>query len=247
MPVNPSAGLALRVLRSLALAGMAVITGVLAHASAGGYLPSATALVALWLAASAAVAPLLGRQASTVRIVVLLMLGQTAIHGVLTALVGHHGDPASQWNAAAPRPVHLPPSAGAHRSGSLFDQVSAVQPRGNGTVTLPGWLQHVVADMTGPHALMALGHLAAAAVVGLWLGAGERALWTLLTVTSRPLVDGIAALFAVARMSGAGGLMSLDIRLLRPRPAPWLELAHACSALLPHSVVRRGPPAPASS
>ena len=52
MPVNPSAGLALRVLRSLALAGMAVITGALAHASAGGYLPDSSALGALWLVAS---------------------------------------------------------------------------------------------------------------------------------------------------------------------------------------------------
>jgi hypothetical protein len=245
--VNPSAGLALRVLRSLALAGTAVITGVLAHASAGGYLPGASALVALWLAASTAVAPLLGRQASAVRIVVLLMLGQTAIHGVLTALVGHHGDPASQWSTTAPPAVPLPPSAGAHRSGSFFDQLSAMQPRGNGTVTVPAWMLHLVADMSGPHALMALGHLAAAAVVGLWLAAGERALWTLLTVMSRPLVDGLVALLAVARMSGARGLMSFDVRLRRPRPAPWLELAPAWAALLPHSVVRRGPPAPASS
>lgn len=44
----------------------------------------------------------------------------------------------------------------------------------------PAWLEHLTADLTGQHALMAVGHAGAAAVVGLWLAAGERILWALL-------------------------------------------------------------------
>src|SRR3712207_8594820 len=40
-------------------------------------------------------------------------------------------------------------------------------------------VHHLIEDMTGPHAAMAVGHVAAAALVGLWLAAGERALWRL--------------------------------------------------------------------
>ena len=36
-----------------------------------------------------------------------------------------------------------------------------------------------MADLTGAHAVMALAHLAAAVLVGLWLAVGERALWHL--------------------------------------------------------------------
>ncbi len=43
-------------------------------------------------------------------------------------------------------------------------------------------IEHLIADALADHGLMTLSHIAAAAVVGLWLAAGERALWTLLSL-----------------------------------------------------------------
>jgi hypothetical protein len=53
--------------------------------------------------------------------------------------------------------------------------------------------------MSGGHLLMLLGHLAAAAVVGVWLAAGERALWMLLGIAARPMVEAWRTVAAVAR------------------------------------------------
>ncbi len=55
-------------------------------------------------------------------------------------------------------------------------------------VSGPAWLAHLAADLTGPHALMALAHAAAAAVVGLWLASGERTAWALVRRATRLLV-----------------------------------------------------------
>jgi len=51
----------------------------------------------------------------------------------------------------------------------------------------PEWLEHLTSDLSGPHALMALAHAAAAGLVGLWLAAGERALWSLARHAGRVL------------------------------------------------------------
>jgi len=114
--------LALRWTRALLLAGVALSTGTLAHASARGLLPGPVAMVVLLGLGTALCAPLLGRPAARARIVLLVVLGQSLVHVVLTAL----------------------------------------------------------ADLTGPHALMAVAHVAAAALVGLWLASGEQALAALL-------------------------------------------------------------------
>lgn len=50
---------------------------------------------------------------------------------------------------------------------------------------LDGWLhefEHLIDDATGANTMMTLSHLAASLVVGLWLAAGERALFCLLDV-----------------------------------------------------------------
>lgn len=51
----------------------------------------------------------------------------------------------------------------------------------------PEWLEHLTSDLSGPHALMAMAHAVAAGVVGLWLAAGERALWSLARHAGRVL------------------------------------------------------------
>jgi hypothetical protein len=74
----------------------------------------------------------------------------------------------------------------------LYDQLYANQPSVGSQLTVPAPVQHLLADLTGPHAVMALAHLAAAAVVGLWLAIGERALWTVLALMG----DGLRSLVA---------------------------------------------------
>jgi len=147
----------LRWVRALVVGAVAFAAGVAAHLSAHGNVPAARSLVVLFLLVSAGTACFLGRPASTRRVVVLLMAGQTAVHAGLTALAGHAGDPVVRTATSvvpAPRTVE--------RSGSLFDQYAASVPHGaeSAQPVLPAWLQHLAADMTGPHAVMALAHLA---------------------------------------------------------------------------------------
>ena len=47
---------------------------------------------------------------------------------------------------------------------------------------------HLAEDLTAAHAVMALAHAAAAAVVGLWLARGEHALWLLVALAGHALV-----------------------------------------------------------
>ena len=85
-----SASAPLRWLRALLLATVALLAGGLAHVSAGGALPGALGVAALLVLGTTVSAPLLGTRASTRRVVLLLVLGQTAVHALLTAASGHH-------------------------------------------------------------------------------------------------------------------------------------------------------------
>lgn len=130
------ASAALRWGRAALLASVALGTGVVAHVSADGRMAGPVPILVLYAVTTACAASLLGRPATTTRIVVLLVAGQTMVHGVLTAMSGHRGDPPLQRAAAAP-------------------------------LAIPAPAQHLVADLSGPHAVMALAHLAAAVAVGL--------------------------------------------------------------------------------
>ena len=99
-PVSASAPL--RVLRSLLLATVCLLTGVLAHVTAGGELPGPLALAALLAVGTAVAAPLLRFRASTRRVVLLLVVGQTVVHAVLTAASGHHEDGAAAHAGTGP-------------------------------------------------------------------------------------------------------------------------------------------------
>jgi hypothetical protein len=129
----------------------------------------------------------------------------------------------------------------------LYDQVYGSQTGGSPTsFSVPAPVQHLLADLTGPHALMALAHFAAAAVIGLWLAVGERALWTVLALTAdgvrglvrhalaarRSVVAARSAVLAAFLQLSRSRLVTVESPHLPPR---WLVLAR--------SVVRRGPPA----
>lgn len=233
-------GTALRWTRALFLAVVALCTGAMAHASANGILPGRAELAALLVVCAVGAAALLGRPASTRRVVLLLLACQTFIHAGLTALAGHRGDPlpAHAATSLVSQPLRVPIGTG-RRMGSLFDQVAVAQPAGGSIdLTVPYWLQHIIADMTGQHALMAVGHLAAGALVGLWLAAGERALWTLVSLTTQLVVTrldwlaGGTRLLAATVTSRVGGTASFIEDDDRP-PDRWV---------LSRNVARRGPP-----
>jgi hypothetical protein len=164
--------------------------------------------------------------------VLLLVGGQTFIHGALTASSGHRGDPPLR---TAPAP--LAPVTPTGRS-TFADQVDSAMPQGATQLTVPAPVQHLIDDLTGPHAVMALAHVAAAVVIGLWLAHGERMLWSLLALTLRSFAGLVEALVAVVVAAGGG--------LRRPvvRPVSWAAPpgAPARVALAPR-VTRRGPPA----
>ena len=237
------AGATLRWVRALVLGGVAFVAGLVAHLSAHGLVPGTRALVVLFLLVSAGTACFLGRPASTRRVVLLLMAGQTFIHAGLTALSGHAGDPAvvTSRALAVTGPVTLPDPRAVERSGSLFDQYAATVPRGaeSAQPVLPAWMQHLVADLTGPHAVMALAHLAAAAVVGLWLAAGERALWALLSRAASALTETIGVLVALVR---AGALTTSSVLPAPQRRTVRAEAARPDVRALATVVTRRGPP-----
>src|SRR3954468_21066272 len=122
-------------------------------------------------------------------------------------------------------------SAG-QRGGAAGDRVQRV---------LPYPVQHLIADLTGAHAVMALGHLAAAVVVGLWLAMGERALWTGLPLTGDPVAWAIDPslrwLSAVRAIHVVGTTMHDALR--RAVPAHRV-IVPAWERALSQTLVRRG-------
>lgn len=193
------AGPALRWSRACVTALVALGLAVVAHASAGGGVPAgAVAVLAVVLVVGAAA--FLGRPAGRTRVIVLVAVGQASGHLVLTALAGHGTPHSLAAGPVAPGPVAAGSGAArgpfpqvlttpGARTGSLRDLVAgpagAVDPSAAGAWVQPHWLTHVVEDLSGPHALMALCHLLAAAVLGWWLASGEEALWTLVLLAGR--------------------------------------------------------------
>lgn len=176
------AGPALLVLRALALAAM--ITGTVAHTSAGGLLPAAGWMAYLFLTTFAVSALALREEAPAWRLIVLLAGGQALVHLFLSATAGH-----------------------AHVAG------------------VPD--HHNILDLTA-HGPMMLAHLAAAAAVGLWLAAGEKAVWDLISIALGVLLSLPAPLLPPRRRPA----VPTPTHARRPRPAPALP-----------GVPHRGPPA----
>lgn len=127
-----------------------------------------------------------------------------------------------------------------------MEQYDAHQPAGHHTqLSVPAPLQHVVADMTGQHALMALAHLLAAVVVGLWLAVGERALWGVLTTTTELVGRALEPARTRWAAAVAAGRRLAEATQCRRCLLGWgLVMPPPTAGLLSPCVVRRGPPAP---
>jgi hypothetical protein len=244
---------AMRLTRATVVAAVAGGLGTVAHVSAGGLLPTAAwlgvgAAVLLWVAWSCLAGP-----ASTLRVGTLVGGGQFFTHVLLTATAGHAGDhPAALSRSVAPLPAgpgadRLAPltvdsAIGRPRQGSFYDLTMGGPDAALGwpasevdTFAVPHWALHIGHDLTGPHMLMAVAHLLAAAGVAWWLAMGEHALWLLLCFVG---VAVLAAAMAIVRLpvpsqpaSSRPALRHVR-RLVPPLPPPLLG-----------AMARRGPPA----
>jgi hypothetical protein len=216
----------LRGVRVLTLPSVLFTSGLAGHVAGDGATPAVWALVALFALTVVAVAPLAGAAMSPARVVTLLVGGQGVLH---TALQLHGGTdvPATTTMCGASTGV---------LAFSPTDSHLVMHPD---AATLHG---SVMSLMSGGHLVMLLAHLAAAVAVGVWLAAGERALWMLLALTARPLVDAWETVTAVARGRVGGVVVS------RPRlQTGWcLRCVVRCSVWTAGVVSRRGPPGAAS-
>ena len=218
----------LRWVRALIIASVAVSTGVVAHVSADGLLPGPRGVVVLIALCTALTAIFLGRQAGAVRIVALVVMGQGFIHSGLAATAGHRGDPAGTPTA---HPT-IPALGTGPRTGSYYDQWAQVQPHGSGPA-VPSWMVHTVADVAA-EPMMALTHVLAAVVVGLWLTVGEHALWAVLAFSAAVTVRLVRALATALVLPSPGRVVPVTVAFERPRIPRTLQHSPGVS--------RRGPP-----
>src|SRR6478609_10494423 len=87
--------------RALIVGSLAFFLGVVGHVTADGLLPGPAFLAAMLAMSVLLSAPMLSRPASTVRIVAMLVGGQTLLHLVLSLSAGHAGDRATGAGAGA--------------------------------------------------------------------------------------------------------------------------------------------------
>lgn len=173
--------------RALVVGALVFFLGVAGHVTADGLLPGPAALGLMLVAAVLLSAPMLGRPASTPRIVAMLVGGQTLLHLVLSVTAGHAGDRTGTPVATHTSGFEPLPVVGGRRLGSLQDAYDGVGDQtGSLAPSLP--VGHLIDDLSA-HAPMMAAHLVVAALVGLWLGYGERCLWTLLAITGRRILS----------------------------------------------------------
>jgi hypothetical protein len=217
----------LRWVRVLTLSSVLFTSALAGHTAAGGATPAASALVPLFVLTVVAVAPFTRASIRPAWAVALLLVGQGLLHAALQLLGGTAvttttamcGTGTGAAAVLAPTSCHLmthPGAATAHSSA--------------------------MSVMGGGHLVMLLAHLVAAAVVGVWLAAGERAFWTVLVLATRPVVDAWRTVTGVAR----GGVGAVVVSCPRLQLDWGLRCAGPGSVWAVGVVTRRGPPAPSS-
>ena len=230
------AGAGLRLARGLLTATVAGGLGLVAHTTADGLLPSVPWLILIYLALAAVAIGAMGAPAGFLRLAALVGGGQFATHVMLTALAGHAGDHRPASSPSTQRQEFVA-GVGSERRGSFYDlTMGPVEPANGGEFVIPHWVTHLLDDLTGPHAAMALAHLAAAVVVAWWLAQGESALWTILLLLGASVVRALTRLVAVHRvttpLARASTTRSTAAELRPPRRL----------APLTGGLARRGPP-----
>ncbi len=207
---------------------LAFALGVLGHVGADGLLPGAGALLVLAVVSVLFSVPMLNQRASTLRLVALVVGGQTATHLSLSLTAGHAGDPRPVQGTHLDGYAALLPVVDGHRVGSLLDAYrTAAEPAHASAPVLP--VGHLLNDLSS-HAPMMAVHLAASVVVGLWLAYGERCLWTVLALTGRRLLT--AWVVPPAVVGPVRRLVAVADRVPAAPRSAWLS----------QPLSRRGPP-----
>lgn len=168
--------------------------------------------------------------ASPLRVVALLVGGQTGVHVALTLAAGHVGDAATTVPLRSGSPL-TPASVDGRRVGSLMEQTTAP------AAATPGVDASLLAHLQGQGLGMLAAHTAAAIALGLWLALGEKALWRVLL---------LAAQGAFRALTRPRCLQDLLATVAGPRPTrlPVRPRVTRPAGLRHHSVVpHRGPPA----
>lgn len=214
-------------LRAVGAGSIALAMGVVGHVMADGLLPGPAVLVVLVAVTVVATVPVMSRPLSPLRALAYMVAGQTFVHLTLTLSAGHRGDVPANGHVHGGLAAALPVEGG-RRVGSLQDAYQAAA-GGSGALSPKLPVAHLVADLSA-HAPMMLGHLLAAAVLGLWLGWGEQAIVVALTLLFARLLD-----LVVPRVCG-----------LCPRPGLCAAALARVVPLLPQWQAqpgrRRGPP-----
>ena len=212
---------ALRWVRALTLASVMLGSGIAGHAAAGGSVPATSTVLPVFVLFTAAIAPLLDAPASTRRVTALLLVGQVSVHVLLQLLGG-------------PVAIDVSGHSMARHPGATGELVTAHL--GHSVASAPtGSLMTLLTD---PHLGMLLAHAAAALVVGLWLAAGERAAWTLVSLAALPVLD---AWVTLRKLSSA---VQVEVVVTRPVPCPGWDCGPRVRPAMwaGRGVSRRGPP-----
>ncbi|WP_298755304.1 hypothetical protein [uncultured Nocardioides sp.] len=206
------------------------LVGTVSHTSAGGLLPSPAVVALMALACVAVAAAFLTGPAGPLRVVALLVGGQTGVHVALTLAAGHVGDAAAAVPMRSGSPL-TPAAVDGRRVGSLMEQS-----HGAAAATAPTIDGSLLAHLQGQGLGMLAAHTAAAVALGLWLALGEKALWRVLLLTTQG---------AFRAMTRARCRQALLAALAAPRPArlPVRPRVTRPAGLRHHRVVpHRGPP-----
>ena len=223
-----------RVARGGVLGVVTVALAAVAHVAGGGVLPSGTAIVALVALTSAVGSVALGRPASRRRVIGLVVGGQALLH-TLFALGGM-----PSGHQAMDSPISATVGSMAGMPMGHVGGLGTLERMPAGTWSMLG--RHLLAEVsTQSGVAMLLAHTLAAVMVGCWLAAGERLLWSLIVLLRAPV--------AAASLRASGALLALA-SVSVPELGSWLAVLavqrggrwYPRSALLITSVDRRGPP-----
>jgi hypothetical protein len=209
--------------RALTLPSVLFATALAGHAAGRGLIPTASVLISLFVATVVAVVPFARAPFRPATALALLIGGQGLLHAAFQQLSGPAVTAQTVMSGGSTSPMTM--------SSSVTNCHLMVH---------SGSASHGLAmpPMSGGHFVMVLGHLAAAAAVGVWLAAGERALWMLLALATRPALDAWRMVAAVA-----GGLHQA-VDSCRPLLPGWgRPFAVGGSVWGVGAVTRRGPPA----
>jgi hypothetical protein len=218
----------LRQVRLLTLPSVLFASGLAGHAAADGVTPDTSVLIPLFVLTVVLVAPFVGAPTRPARAVALLAGGQGLLHAALQLFGGTAAPATTTMCGAASHVAAMPSPTSSHM---MMHQHCAAAAHGS-----------ALSGMSGGHLVMLLGHMAAALVVGAWLVAGERAFWTLLALTARPVSEAWRTVTEVLRV-GVGAVVADCQRLQLGWGLPAVVRDSVWAAGV---VPRRGPPVTAS-